>query len=385
MDTSSYIPRTYLDNLTQELQAGQKIILIYGPRQVGKTTLARQVLSELPGKKLMVNADEYTFKEILSSRSAQRLGEFIEDHDILLIDEAQRIPDIGINLKILHDQFPKLKLLVTGSSSLELANRTQEALTGRKLTYQLYPISISELKKQNTHFELKQQLESHLIYGMYPEILSTKGTQRKIRYLRELVSSYLYKDVLELTNIKHADKLTNLLRLLAFQVGSQVSLSELGKQLGMAKETVETYLDLLEKSFVIFRLKGFSRNLRKEVTKMSKYYFYDVGVRNMLIENFNPLDARNDVGQLWENFLLVERKKSLAYTFSFGSHYFWRTYDQQEIDYIEEAGGQLAAYKFKFQKRSTKAPKAWKEAYPQASFQLIHPENYLDFLLLQGA
>jgi hypothetical protein len=377
---SSYIPRTYLTDLRSELVANRKIILLFGPRQVGKTTLAKQILADLPLRCLEINADINPYREVLSSRDVHRLAGLVEGFDLLFIDEAQRIPDIGINLKILHDEFPDLKLMITGSSSLELANQTREALTGRTLSYLLFPIAIQELRNLYSPFELQQRLETYLIFGMYPEILSIENHQRKTRYLRELVSAYLYKDLLELTNIKHADKLTDLLRLLAFQIGSQVSVSELGQQLGLARETVESYLDLLEKSFVIFRLRGFSRNLRKEVSKMSKYYFYDLGVRNMLIENFHFLNQRNDVGQLWENFLMVERKKKRAYEFSPANQYFWRTYDRQELDYLEESGGQLHAFEFKYRSTKAKVPQAWKKAYPAAGFSVIHSENYLDFL-----
>jgi len=376
----SYIQRSYFADLVHEITHGSKIIILYGPRQVGKTTLVREVLKHVSGRHLVINADNSPIVDVLSSRNISRLSDLVSGYEVLFVDEAQRVPEIGINLKILHDEMPQLKLLVTGSSSLELASKTREALTGRTLSYQLYPISILELEKAHTRFELRQQLDSQLIYGMYPDILTQEDKTKKIRYLRELASSFLYKDILELTNIKHADKLTDLLRLIAFQIGSEVSLTELGGQLGMAKETVETYLDLLEKSFVIFRLRGYSKNLRKEVTKMNKYYFYDLGIRNIIIENLNPLSLRNDVGALWENFLIVERRKSLAYSNSYGGFYFWRTYDQQEIDYVEEKDGQLNAFEFKYGHKKVKVPAAWAKAYPEASFQNINPENYLEFL-----
>ncbi|MDX2246521.1 MAG: ATP-binding protein [Bacteroidia bacterium] len=375
------IPRTYLQSLIEEIQSNRKIIILFGPRQVGKTTLAGEVLKNLSLKSLKINADQTRFVNILGSRDLEKMLTLVEGFELLFIDEAQRIPDIGINLKILHDNLPNLKILVTGSSAFELANRTREALTGRTLTYILYPISVKELRTLSSPFQLQEQVENYLIYGMYPEIISLKNNQKKVRYLRELVSAYLYKDILELANLKHADKLTNLLKLIAFQVGSQVSLTELGQQLGMAKETVESYLDLLEKSFVIFRLRGFSRNLRKEVTKMSKYYFYDLGVRNAVIENFNPLYLRNDMGQLWENFLLIERRKKQAYEFSAANRYFWRTYTQQEIDYVEESGGNLAGYGFKYTKARVSPPQSWTEAYPQATFEVISPENFLNFII----
>ncbi|MEM6765281.1 MAG: ATP-binding protein [Bacteroidota bacterium] len=380
MNLVKYIPRSYEQTIKSDLANSHKILMLFGPRQVGKTTLARKILADFKGKTLEINADILQYSEVLKSRDIRRLGGLVEGYDLLFIDEVQRIPDIGINLKILFDQFPGLRILITGSSSLELANQTREALTGRTLTYQLFPVAVQELKQVLSPFDLHQRLEEFLIFGMYPDILQQQNRETKIRYLRELVGAYLYKDILELTNIKHSEKLGDLLRLLAFQIGSQVSLTELGKQLGLAKETVETYLDLLEKSFVIFKLRGFSRNLRKEVSKMSKYYFYDLGVRNTLIENFNLPNYRGDMGQLWENFLMVERLKYQAYTLSASNKYFWRTYDQQELDYLEEYGGRLSAYEFKLKPRNKKAPVAWRNAYPAATFEVIHEQNYLDFI-----
>ncbi|MEM8897955.1 MAG: ATP-binding protein [Bacteroidota bacterium] len=380
MISLKYIPRSYEQTIKSDLVNSNKILMLFGPRQVGKTTLARKILANFEGKTLEINADILQYSEVLKSRDIRRLGGLVEGYDLLFIDEAQRIPDIGINLKILFDQFPGLKILITGSSSLELANQTREALTGRTLTYQLFPVAVQELKQVLNPFDLHQRLEEFLVFGMYPDILQQQNRETKIRYLRELVGAYLYKDILELTNIKHSEKLGDLLRLLAFQIGSQVSLTELGKQLGLAKETVETYLDLLEKSFVIFKLRGFSRNLRKEVSKMSKYYFYDLGVRNTLIENFNLPSYRGDMGQLWENFLMVERLKYQAYTLSASNKYFWRTYDQQELDYLEEYGGRLSAYEFKLKPRNKNAPVAWRNTYPDAAFEVIHEQNYLDFI-----
>ena len=381
MNPISLITRAYHSSLEEDLRNSGKIVLLFGPRQVGKTTLARQVLARLPYKCLEINADLNPHGEVLASRNLQRLEGLVAGYELLFIDEAQRITDVGINLKILHDHFPELRILVTGSSALELAAHTREALTGRSLTYQLYPIAVKELRAGASPFELEQKLENFLIFGMYPDILSKDSHQQKIRYLREIVSAYLYKDILELTNIKHADKLSDLLRLLAFQIGSQGSLSELGQQLGMAKETVASYLDLLEKSFVIFRLGGYSRNLRKEIVKTSKYYFFDLGVRNTLIGNFHLAPHRQDMGQLWENFLMIERRKKQDYEFSYVNRYFWRTYDQQEVDYVEEGMGQLAGFEFKWHANPRlSAPKAWQLAYPQATFTQVHPQNYLDFI-----
>jgi predicted AAA+ superfamily ATPase len=274
-----------------------------------------------------------------------------------------------------------LQIIVTGSSSFDLANNIREPMTGRTRTFQLFPISIEELNLQKTAFVLKDELESYLLYGMYPEVIELTGKNQKMIHLQELTSAYLYKDILQLSNIKHSDKIHKLLRMLALQVGSLVSIHELAKSLEMSHETVNNYIDLLEKGFIVFRLSGFSRNPRKEITKMNKIYFYDLGVRNMLIDNFNSLTLRQDVGQLWENFLIAERKKKLAYAFSFANTYFWRTYAGAELDYVEETGGQLLGFEFKYKPKKVKAPKAWLDTYDNASFQQINRENFLTFLL----
>ena len=375
------IPRILQSKIKETFQYKPKIIVLYGPRQVGKTTLIKEVLKELPIKKLEINADQLKYNDILSSRDLRKLQELIGDNELLFIDEAQRIPDIGINLKILHDNLPDLRIIATGSSSFDLSNIIKEPLTGRTRTFQLFPVSIGELRQQQTPFELKDQLESFLLYGMYPEVLEFKGKEQKLVHLEELTSAYLYKDILQLSNIKHSGRIHKLLKLLAFQIGSLVSIHELGKVLDMSHETVNHYIDLLEKGFVVFRLSGFSGNLRKEVTKMNKIYFYDLGIRNMLIDNFNPMAIRQDVGPLWENFLLSERKKKVAYENSFANTYFWRTYTGAELDYIEETGGNLNGYIFKFKSKKVKAPTTWLETYKNASFSVVDSDNFLDFLL----
>ncbi len=375
------INRSLFAILYDRLLNSSKIIILYGARQVGKTTLAQQVISQLPYKSLLINADEIRYHDVLSGRDLPKMKLLVEGYELLFIDEAQRIPNIGINLKILHDALPNLKIMATGSSSFELANRTQESLTGRTWTYTLFPIALTELRQAYNSFELDQQLEPLLLYGSYPETLNLGNQADKMRFLYELTTAYLYKDVLEMATIKYADKLRKLLRLLAFQIGSEVSLNELGNSLQMSKDTVASYLDLLEKAFVIFRLSGFSRNLRKEVVKMDKIYFYDLGVRNALIGNFNLLEARNDVGALWENFLVVERFKRNAYQNRLVQPYFWRTYTGAELDYVEEQNGQLAGFEFKYSRKVTQPPKAWLSNYPDATFQGINQSNYLDFLL----
>ena len=374
------IPRLLLPEIREKVVHSSKIIIIYGARQVGKTTLVKQIIADLPYKTLSINADELRYINVLSSRNLTQMQLLVAGYELLFIDEAQRIPDVGINLKILHDAMPSLKIIVTGSSSFELSNQTKESLTGRTWTFSLFPIAYSELRQQFNSFELDQQLESLLRFGSYPEVLNLPNEQDKTRYLYELSTAYLYKDVLEISSIKYANKLQQLIRLLAFQVGSEVSLNELGNALQMSKDTVGSYIDLLEKSFVVFRLSGFSRNLRKEVVKMDKIYFYDLGVRNALINNLNPLAFRNDAGQLWENFLVSERLKNNVYQDRFVNRYFWRTYTGAEIDYIEEANGNLAGFEFKFSEKVSKAPKTWQETYPEASFTGINRGNYADFL-----
>ncbi|MBD2757355.1 ATP-binding protein [Spirosoma sp. BT704] len=375
------IPRLLAATIRQRIVESNKIIILYGPRQVGKTTLVRDLINTLPYRSLMVNADELVYQTILSSRDLSQMRLLVEGYDLLFIDEAQRIPDIGINLKILHDALPNLKIITTGSSSFELANRTKEALTGRTWTYELFPISLGELRQEQNAFQLQQRLSEFLRFGTYPDTLQLPNATDKVHYLRELSSAYLYKDILEMASIRHADKLRKLLQLLAFQVGSEVSPNELGNALGMSKDTVNTYIDLLEKAFVVFRLSGFSRNLRKEVSKMDKIYFYDLGIRNVVIDSFQPLDLRMDVGALWENFLVIERRKRNAYAGQYANTYFWRTYTGAELDYIEEADGQLAGFEFKFSHKSAKAPASWIATYPGAEFTVINQENYMSFLL----
>ena len=375
-----FIDRALYQPIKGRLLQSDKIIILYGPRQVGKTTIVQKILDSILLKKLMINADEQKYADVLSSRDLNKMKLLVEGYELLFIDEAQRIPDIGINLKILHDQIPGLKIIATGSSSFSLANQVKEPLTGRTWTYTLFPIALHELKKQYNPFEMREKLPEFLIYGLYPEIFSLPNAKDKALYLKELCASYLYKDVLEISSVRHASQINNLLRLLAFQIGSEVSMNELGRALGMSKDTVISYIDLLEQAFVLFRVSGFSRNLRKEITKMDKIYFYDPGVRNTLINNMNPLDQRNDTGKLWENFLMMERKKCLAYQFDFANTYFWRTYTGAELDYIEEKNGQLYGYEFKFGKCKGKAPKTWEETYPGASYRCINQDNFYEFV-----
>jgi predicted AAA+ superfamily ATPase len=375
------IPRYLKAKILRQLSESNKAIILYGARQVGKTTLVRELLSEQPLRFLEVNADEGRFIDVLSSRDSRRLRELASGYGILFIDEAQRVPEIGLNLKILIDTLPELRIIATGSSSLELASGVSEPLTGRKWTYLLFPISQLELRGMFNNFELKQELDSRLIWGSYPEVFSFTDRETRIKYLRELSGDYLYKDVLQLADVRSADKIRALLKLLAFQIGAEVSLSELGNSLELSRETVARYLDLLEKSFVLFRLSGFSRNLRKEVTKSNKFYFFDTGIRNAIIDNFSFPSERNDMGQLWENFLISERLKRNSYLDEAGNSYFWRTYTGSEIDYVEDAQGTLRGYEIKYRAKKAREPRTFLDTYENSSWCLVNSENWLDFLV----
>ncbi len=375
-----YIKRAIKNQIIKKIKSTEKIAIIYGPRQIGKTTLAKKIIKELQLKTLIVNADEAKYIDIFSSRDFNKVNRVINGHELLFIDEAQRIPDIGINLKIIRDRLPDLKIIVTGSSSFELANKVSEPLTGRTWTYNLFPLAILELQNYFSEFEIDEKIEELLIFGSYPEVFTTQNWEDKQKLLEEISKAYLYKDVLKIARIKYADKMKKLLQLLAFQIGSEVSVAEIARQLEINKGTVAEYIDLLEKSFVIFRLSGFNRNLRKEVSKKDKIYFYDLGIRNILIDNLNSLENRNDKGQLWENFLLIERKKYLSYTNKLASQYFWRISTGAELDYVEERAGKLYGYEFKAGNRFAKLPKSWSEHYKGAESKTINRENYLKFI-----
>jgi hypothetical protein len=374
------LPRFY-DNLSSYLKPN-KVLFIFGSRQAGKTTLLKKFLSENKDKfrYKLDSGDDINLHAVLGSSDFKKIIEYAKGYDLIAIDEAQKIKGIGQGLKILVDQVPNLKAIVTGSSSFELAGQIGEPLTGRKVTLALYPLSQIEMGNIYNDYELKNRLDDYLIYGAYPEVLTNEFINDKKRILEELVGSYLLKDILELEKVKSSKLLLDLLRLLAFQIGSEVSLSELGKQLGIDGKTVARYLDLFEKSFVIINICGFSRNLRKEITKKSKYYFFDNGIRNAIIANFNPLEIRDDIGKLWENFLVVERIKKQSYHQIYANNYFWRTWNQKEIDWVEERDGKLFGYEFKWKSKPLKAARAWSENYPDASLEIIDKENYLEFV-----
>jgi predicted AAA+ superfamily ATPase len=375
------ITRLLQPRISQQLQDGGKVVVIYGARQVGKTTLVQRVLADLPYRTLAINADEVRYAETLSSRDLRRLRDLVAGYDLLFLDEAQRIPEIGVNLKLLVDHLPDLRIVVTGSSSLDLASRIQEPLTGRAWVHTLYPIAVSELARNFNPFELDELLEDRLVMGSYPEVFTIQRAADRREYLQNLAASYLFKDVLEIGGVRHSQKLRNLLRLLAYQVGGEVSYTELGGQLQMSKDTVASYIDLLEQSFVIFRLGGFSRNLRKEVTRQDKIYFWDLGVRNVVIGNLRPLAERNDVGALWENFVIAERLKRLRYSQTPANLYFWRTYTGAEIDIVEERGGELHTYECKWGTSRGRMPASFIDAYPGASYAVISRQHYREYLI----
>jgi uncharacterized protein len=371
----------FYQNLENYLKPN-KVLVIYGPRQAGKTTLVQQYLARCNLKYRLDSGDNIKIQNLLSSQDFNLLQEYVAGIELLVVDEAQKIPNIGIALKILVDNVPDIKIIVTGSSSFELAGQIGEPLTGRKTTLTLFTIAQIELAQMQNNYDLKQKLAEYLIFGSYPEVITATTKQKKIDLLEEIMHSYLLKDILELERIKGSKILIDLLRMLAYQIGKEVSISELAAQLHIDTKTVARYLDLLEKAFVIFNLRGFSKNLRKEITKMSRYYFYDNGLRNAIIANFNELEIRNDVGELWENFLFIERLKKCSYQNIYSNRYFWRTWDQKEIDLVEEREGKLFGYEIKWgEKKLVNAPKLWFKTYPEASFEVINRQNYLDFII----
>jgi uncharacterized protein len=357
-----------------------KVIIVAGARQVGKSTLLDQLGETFPNKKILkINADNPTQADLLRNKDFEQLKAIIGDNDIVFIDEAQRVQNIGLTLKLLVDNYKTEKQIVaTGSSSVNLLQSTAEPLTGRKFTYHLYPISMEEFILNSDMLKLIENTELFLRYGMYPEIISTTGEDEKKRLLQEITASYLFKDILEFQEVRNPQVLTDLLKALALQVGSEVSYSELSNLLRIDLKTVERYVDLLEKSFVVFRLSAFSRNKRREISKNKKIYFYDVGIRNAVIDNFNSLDKRADVGQLWENFVLCERLKYREYHRIFATQYFWRTYDGSEIDLVEDRDGKLYGFEIKYKSSKARVPTKWNE-YDTSEFQLINKDKLQGF------
>ena len=357
-----------------------KAVLIFGARRVGKTVMLREIVNKYPGRTIMLNGEDYDTLALLENRSVSNYRHLLEGIDLLAVDEAQNIPHIGSILKLIVDEVPGISVLASGSSSFDLLNKTGEPLVGRSSQFMLTPFSQREIGETETLLETRRNLESRLIYGSYPEVVMIENYEHKIDYLRDIVGAYLLKDILAIDGLKNSGKMRDLLRLIAFQLGNEVSYEELGKQLGMSKTTVEKYLDLLEKVFVIYRLGAYSRNLRKEVTKAGKWYFYDNGIRNAIIGSFSPIAIRQDVGALWENYIIGERRKADFNEALHKDFYFWRTYDRQEIDLIEEDTDKLNAFEFKWGNKTPSVPKVFQNAYPHAQFDVVNKENYLEFI-----
>ncbi len=368
---------------TNNFQKG-KVNLLYGPQRVGKTALIEKMLAKVNGNIFSGTGDDIQLQTILSSEDKTKILTAFKGYDYIFIDEAQRISKIGWGLKILVDHLKEAVIIASGSSSFQLSSQVGAPLTGRSITKMLFPLSVVELKKQFGGMYVIQHLENFLRFGMYPEVLNSESETQKTFYLHEIKNAYLLKDILELESIRNSDKLYNLLQLLAFQIESEVSLNELSNTLGMSKQTVARYLDLLEKAFIIKKIGGFSGNLRKEVTKTHRYYFYDLGIRNAIINNFNSIEQRNDIGMLWENFMVMERLKRQHYYQVFSNYYFWRTYDKKEVDWVEEREGRLYGFEFKWNPRKTKIQKEWLRTYENASFEIINKDNFLAWLEWHG-
>lgn len=369
-----------LENAIMPLLETRKAIIIMGARQVGKSTLLSKMLSGRDDV-MWMNGDEIDVQALFSQMTSTRLRTILSAHHILVVDEAQRIPDIGLRLKLITDQVPEVQVIATGSSSFELASKVNEPLTGRKREFLMFPVTFGEMVSHTNLIEELRMIPHRMIFGYYPEVVSSPGKERTV--LKELTDSYLYRDILSLEGINKPDKLVRLIQALAFQIGSQVSYNEVGQLVGLDPKTIERYVDILEKSYIIFRLGSFSRNLRNELKNSRKIYFWDLGIRNAVIGNLSQVESRTDVGALWENFVITERMKRLSYNGSFAQSWFWRTQQQKEIDYIEEEDGQLNAYELKWNKNKNqiKVPSSFASAYPEASFHLITPQNVDEFIL----
>lgn len=370
--------RLIKEQIEKRLYRG-KVVIIVGPRQVGKTTLLRMLTADTDRRVVVWNCDEPDIRRKLAEPSSTQLGAETANADLILIDEAQRVQNIGITLKLLVDNYPEKQVVVTGSSAIELSNSINEPLTGRKYEYVMFPFSAEELIKEFGATEEKRMLEHRIIYGSYPEVVNLVGEERET--LTNLVSSYLYKDIFSFQDVRKPEIIEQLLQALALQVGSEVSFNELGRLLGLTSITIQRYIDLLEKSYVVFHLRSFSRNVRNELKKSRKIYFYDNGVRNALIGDYKPLALRNDTGALWENYIISERMKHNAYSGFYGKSYFWRTQQQQEVDYLEDYNGVLHAYEFKWNSiRQPRLTDTFAKGYPDHTFLVVTPENYQDFV-----
>lgn len=356
-----------------------KVILLFGPRQVGKTTLVKRIIQDYKDNSIYFNGDEPDVQQLLRRKSSTELKAIIGSRTLVVVDEAQRIENIGLTLKLLVDQFPEVQVIATGSSAFELADKTQEPLTGRKYEFHIFPLAYAEMVQSQGVLDANRLVNHRMIFGHYPETINKPGEEEET--LRLLANSYLYKDIFALQEIRKPVLLQKVLQALAFQIGSEVSYHEIAQLTGSDNQTVERYIDLLEKAFVVFRLNSFSRNLRNELKRSKKVYFWDNGIRNAVISNFNPVDLRQDTGALWENFMVSERQKINHYRSHFPNIYFWRTHQQQEIDYLESYGGELHAFEFTWNpKNKKKQPVAFANAYPEATFSIVTPENMQSFV-----
>lgn len=357
-----------------------KVIIIYGARQVGKTTLVKEIQKKYPDQSLYLNCDEPDIKASLTDKTSTELKAYFGKSRLVIIDEAQRVKNIGLTLKLAFDTFPDIQIIATGSSSFDLANKVVEPLTGRKREFFLPAISVAECVSQSTQIEFQRMFEQRMIFGMYPGVLLGDSREEK-KNIEEIARSYLYKDILEIDTIRNPESIEKLLKALALQIGQEVSYNELALTVGINKRTVEKYIQILEQAFIIFRVKPYYKNARNEMTRLRKIYFYDLGVRNVIINNFNGFDQRSDVGVLWENFVISERVKKNNILDTGTQFYFWRTIDGREIDYVEEGAGTLSAYEIKWSKQGSSVPKVFSDNYPEATFTVVNQENFFIFVL----
>lgn len=359
-----------------------KVVIVYGARQVGKTTLVKQIAQETVGAYGYLNCDEMdVLSRLQNAGTSEALKQIIGGQKLVIIDEAQRVKNIGLKLKLMVDSFPETQIIATGSSSFDLANEVNEPLTGRNFEFWLFPLRLDELFDGTNSIEAQRKLNSILIHGLYPDVYTLESDELKTQRVKYLAGNYLYKDILKFNNIKNSETALKLLQALALQIGSEVSYNELANTVGISKKTVSDYIELLEKAFIIFRLVPYSGNLRKAIGKLRKIYFLDLGIRNAVINNLNPIQIRDDIGRLWENFVIAEKyKQQLGLGFK-TNYYFWRTYDKQEVDLVEDKGGRLSGFEIKWGGKDKKPPKAWGDTYENSTYQVINRNNYLEFLV----